>query len=358
MLWHRRNEREQDLERELQSHLELAADEQRENGLSAEEANYAARRILGNATRVKAEVREMWGWTRLGIILQDLRHAARTLRKSPGFAVTAFLTLAIGIGASTAVFTMVDSVILKPLAYRDSGDLVVLWERVRPMSPDPVGPNPRHADLWKKRATAFSGLALVQHSSSGLTLGTDHPLQLGTVTCSANLFGVLQVVPLLGRTFLPEDDMKGHDNVAILTYALWQSLFRGDPAVVGKSVRLGDTPREVIGVLPAGFRFPNRNALRAGHSKQPLSGVPEPAIYIPAALDPNRFGWNGDYGNWVALARLKPGVGIKQADTQINAIQDRIERDMPAGEKYGRPGSLQDSEQPMQEPVVGDSGTR
>ena len=358
MFWRRRNEREEDLERELLSHLELAADEQRENGLSAEEAGYAARRILGNTTRVKEDVREMWGWTRLGIILQDLRHAARTLRKSPGFAVTAFFTLAIGIGASTAIFTMVDSVILKPLAYRDSGSLVVIWEHVRPLFPNLVGPNPRHADLWKKQASAFSDMALVQHSSSGLTVGTDHPVQMGTVICSSNFFGVLQAVPLLGRTFLPEDDVKGHDNVAILTWALWQSLFHGDPAVIGKFVRLRDTPREVIGVLPADFRFPNANALRPSRSKQPLSGVPEPAIYIPAALDPNRFGWNGDYGNWVAVARLKPGVGIEQAEVQINTIQAQIERDMPAGEKFDQPSSLHASVQPMQEAVVGDSGSR
>ena len=123
MLWRGRNDREEDLERELQSHLELVSDEQEKNGLTAEEARYAARRVLGNTTLVKEEVREIWGWTRLGILAQDVLKAARTLRKSPGFAVTAFLTLAIGIGASTAVFTVVDSVILKPLAYRDSGDL-------------------------------------------------------------------------------------------------------------------------------------------------------------------------------------------------------------------------------------------
>jgi hypothetical protein len=331
MLWRRRKEREEDLERELQSHLELVADEQEQNGLRAEEARYAARRVLGNTTQVKEEVREMWGWTRLGIIVQDLRHAARALRKSPGFAVTAFLTLAIGIGASTAVFTVVDSVILKPLAYRDSGELVVVWERFQPISPDPVGPNPRHADLWRKQVTAFSDLALIQHWASGLTLGTDHPRLLGTVITSANLFDVLQVAPLLGRTFLPEDDVDGHNNVAILSYAVWQSLFQGNPNVIGRSVRLGDTRREVIGVLPPGFRFPNGNALRAGRSKQPVTGTPESAVYVPAALDPNTFGWNGDYGNWVALARLKPGAGVKQAEAQLTALEAQIERDMPAG---------------------------
>jgi predicted permease len=362
MLWRRRNERERDLERELQSHLELVADEQEKNGLTAEEARYAARRVLGNMTLVKEDVREMWGWTRLGIIAQDVRQAARTLRKSPGFAVTAFLTLAIGIGASTAVFTVVDSVILKPLAYRDSGELVILWERVGPMSPDPVGPNPRHADLWQKQVSALRGLTLVSQGAGGLTAygltaGADHPRVVGTVTSSANLFDVLQVTPLLGRGFLPEDDVKGHDNVCILSYPLWQSLFQGDPNVVGKSVRLGDTRREVVGVLPSGFRLPNANALRSGHSKQPVSGTPEPAVYIPAALDLNTFSWNGDYGNWVAVARLKPGIGIKQAEAQLAAVEVRIERDMPAGQKFDRPGMLLSSVQPMQEAVVGDSKT-
>src|SRR5580658_10342959 len=246
MLRRRRNEREEDLDRELQSHLELVAEEQEKNGLSAEEARYAARRVLGNTTLVKEEVREMWAWNRLGVIMQDVRHALRTLRRSPGFAVTAFLTLAIGIGASTAVFTVVDSVILKPLAYRDSGSLVALWEHVGSMSPDPTGPNPRHADLWRKQATAFRDMALVRQGAGGLTLGTDHPRLVGTVTSSANLFDVLQVTPLLGRTFLHEDDMKGHDKVAILSYPIWQSLFRGDPNVIGKTVRLYDTRREVI----------------------------------------------------------------------------------------------------------------
>src|SRR5712692_6054298 len=170
MFWRRRESREQDLERELRSDLELEAAEQEEKGLSAEEAPYAAQRAFGNTTFVKEEVREMWGWTRWAIIVQDVRYAVRMLRKSPGFAATAVLTLAVGIGASTAVFTVVDSVVLKPLTYRDSGSLVVAWEHVRFLGSDRVGPNPRHADLWQKRATAFSGLTLLRQGASGLTL--------------------------------------------------------------------------------------------------------------------------------------------------------------------------------------------
>src|SRR5580700_292809 len=167
----------------------------------------------------------MSGWTRWELLTQDFRYALRTLRKSPGFAATAILTLALGIGASTAVFTVVDSVVLKPLAYRDSGNLIVAWERVQRISPDPLGPNARHVDLWQKRATVFSGLSMVGQGASGLALGTDHPRLVGTVTTSPNLFDVLQVTPLLGRAFVPDDGVKGHENVAILSYPLWQTFF-------------------------------------------------------------------------------------------------------------------------------------
>src|ERR1039457_2209750 len=118
-----------DLDRELRSHLELEAEEQQDAGLNPEQARFAARRALGNITFTKEEVRYMWGWAHWDIFVQDLRYALRTLRKSPGFAATAILTLALGIGASTAVFTVVDSVVLQPLSYRDSGNLVVAWER-------------------------------------------------------------------------------------------------------------------------------------------------------------------------------------------------------------------------------------
>ena len=298
----------------------------------------------------------MPAWTRPEILVQDFRYALRTLRKSPGFAATAILTLALGIGASTAVFTVVDSVVLKPLAYRDSGNLVALWERIQALTPDPLGPNPRHVDIWQKRATVFSGLALVQQSASGLSLGTDHPRLVGVVSSSPNLFEVLQVTPQLGRSFVPQDGVKGHENVAILTYPLWQSVFHADPGVIGKTVRLTDTPREIVGVLPANFQFPNRNALRAFRSKQGSTSVPEPAIFVPAVIDPTQSSWNGDYGNWVTLARLKPGVSVKQAEAQLVSIQAQVLQEIPAGSR-SRIGSLSASVQPMQEAVVGESKT-
>jgi predicted permease len=299
----------------------------------------------------------MPSWTRGEILAQDFRYALRTLRKSPGFAATAVLTLALGIGASTAVFTVVDSVVLKPLTYRESGKLVVAWERVQRLSPDPLGPNARHVDLWKKRATVFSGLAQVSQGASGLTLGTDHPLLVGTVNASPDLFDVLQVTPLLGRAFAPEDGVKGHENVAILTYPLWQNVFHGDADVVGKTVRLADIPREVIGVLPPNFHFPNRNALRPFRSKQSSNSVPEPAIFLPEVLNVNEISWNGDYGNRIVLGRLNPGVSIAEAEAQLISIEAQVIEAMPAGQRFPNRNMLSASVQPMQEAVIGESKT-
>ncbi len=345
-MW-RRKQRESDLDRELRAHLALEAEERGDA--------YAARRALGNAGLIKEEVRQMWGWTWLECLGQDLRYALRTRRKSAGFAATAVLTLALGVGASTAVFTVVDSVVLKPLAYRDSGDLVAAWERFPVISPDPVGPNPRHADLWQKRATAFTGLTLLRQGTSGLILDSDHPRLVGTVTATPNLFEVLKVAPMLGRKFVPEDGVEGRDNVAILTYGAWQGLFQGDPNVIGKTVRLGDTSRQVVGVLPAGFHFPNANSLRASRSKQAASSVPEPAFFLPAAIDFSQYGWAGDFGNWIALARLKPGSSATQAEAQLNAIEAQIFEEMPARERYDRLRALRAYVEPMQEAVVGGS---
>src|ERR1700720_1746060 len=161
MRWWRPKSSERDLDRELRAHLELEAEDQQDSGLTPEQAGYAARRAFGNIAWTKEEVRHMWGWTNWDIFIQDIRYALRTLRKSPGFAATAILTLALGIGSSTAVFTVVDSIVLKPLGYRDSGSLVVAWERVRFLSGEPMGPNPRHVDVWQNRATAFTGLTFL-----------------------------------------------------------------------------------------------------------------------------------------------------------------------------------------------------
>ncbi len=292
------------------------------------------------------------------MLLGELRYAARNLRKATGFTAIALLTLAVGIGASTAVFTVVDSVILKPLAFADSGALVAVWERVRFLGYEPDGPNPRHAAIWRERSTAFRQLTVLQYRSLGVATDRAHPRLTAAAFVLPNFFETLGVTPLMGRGFVPDDGVKGRDNVAVLSWRLWQSEFHADPSVLGKSIRVDDVPRKIVGVLPAGFHFPDSNALRASHSRQPVSGVDEPALFIPAALDYSQMEWNGNYGNWIVLGRLEPGVSIGQAEAQLNAIQAQVSMEMPAGHGDHRPDSLRASIEPMQEAVVGDSRSR
>jgi predicted permease len=338
-----RKRAEEELDAEVRGYFDAIAD-RGERGLQWETPEH-----------VKEKVRDARAGAELESILRDARYALRGIRKAPGFALLAIVTLALGIGASTAVFTVVDSVLLEPLAYHDSGRLVAIWERVRFLSPDPTGPNLRHVDLWRKRATAFHELAVVRESADGLALGTEHPRLTGIVTSSPNLFDLLGVTPFLGRGFRSEDGVPGNDRVAILTWTLWKNMFEGDRKAVGRVVRIAGTPREIVGVLPAGFRFPNANSLRAFRSGQALNSRPEPAVFVPAAINLNELSWNGDYGNWVALGRLRPGVGIDRAEAQLASIEAQVVNEMPVQERHGPPGGLSVSLQPMREAMVGDS---
>jgi predicted permease len=293
-------------------------------------------------------------------ILQDLRYGLRQLRKSPTFSLTAILTLALGIGATTTLFSVVDAVLLKPLAYRDSGRLVVIWERVRFLEKlfPLTGPNPRHEDIWRRQSTAFSDMSLLQQGSTGVSLDiTDHPRLVGKIVAQPNLLDILGVQPSLGRNFLPEESVEGREKVAIISHRLWQTLFNGDTAVAGKSILIAGTPYQVVGVLPETFYFPKSNEL----SPVPLSRqLPDNEIITPLAIDPTKgFGWNSDYGNYIALARLKPGTSIAQATENLNAVDDFIAHQIPPDQLDGpAKGALTSYIQPMKEVLVGRTSTR
>jgi predicted permease len=354
MSWFSRRRREEDLDREINAHLELEAEEQRASGLPDEASHFAARRSFGNVAYIKEEVRLMWGWTQCEAMLQDMRFAVRALRKHPGFALSAILTLALGIGASTAVFTVVNSVLLKPLSYPESNRLVVIWEHVKSIGGGPVGPNPRHAELWARRSDALAGITAYQSGRAAVALGSEGSSMLGSVLCQPNLFRILKVSPVLGRDFLPDEGQSGGPKVTILTFAAWQSLFQGDRSVIGRVIRVNDVPTEVIGVLPEDFGFPNANAIRPFSGTQPKSGIPEPSMFFPNRINFDKFPWNGNYGNWVLLARLGPGVSITSAAAQLNSIQDQLWREMPSGSDTS-PGAFRASLQPMHEAVVSES---
>jgi predicted permease len=293
-------------------------------------------------------------------ILQDIRYGLRQLRKSPSFTLTAILTLAFGIGATTTLFSVVDGVLLKPLAYRDSGRLVVIWERVRYLEKlfPYVGANPRHEDIWLRQSTAFTDLTLLQQGSTGVRLGSsDHPRLVGKITAQPNLLDILGVQPAQGRNFLPEETVKGHEHVAIISHRLWQTLLNADPNVIGRSIQITGTPYEIVGVLPQTFYFPKANELAASPVSRQL---PDNEIITPLAIDPTRnFGWNSDYGNYVALGHLKPGISIAQATENLNVVDDDIARQIPPNQIDGPPhGAIAAYIQPMKEVIVGRTSAR
>jgi predicted permease len=293
-------------------------------------------------------------------ILQDLRYGLRQLRKSPTFTLTAILTLALGIGATTTLFSVVDAVLLKPLAYRDSGHLVVIWERVHYLEKlfPYTGANPRHEDIWRRQSTAFSDMTLLQQGSTGVSLdNNDHPRLVGRIVAQPNLLDILGTQPALGRNFLPEESVEGREKVAIISHRLWQSLFNSDSSITGKSILIAGTPYQVVGVLPQDFYFPKANELSP--SPVPIQ-FPDNEILTPLAIDPAKnFGWNSDYGNYIALGRLKPGVSIAQATENLNTVDDYIEHQAPPNE-FSAPlkGALAVYVQPMKEVLVGRTSTR
>ncbi len=286
-------------------------------------------------------------------LLQDFRYALRQMRKAPGFALTAILTLAVGIGSTTAIFSFVDGVLLQPLAYRDSGQLTVIWERVpflESMSPF-VGPNPRHVLRWRQSQTSFSGLALVNEGTTGVTLTGDHPRYVGRVLVEPSLLSLLGVQPLLGRDFLPGEGLKGHDDRVLISWTLWQQMFNGMPGVLGQPLQVGGTPMTVIGVLPNDFYFPKRNELAAfGTAGQ----SPSIDILVPRQVAAADFGWNSDYGNFAAIGRLRPGVSIVAAQAQLDAISNILVHEAPANQfAPGPKAPLSTFVQPLKQSVVG-----
>jgi predicted permease len=351
----RRDELDSELDEELRYHLERLTEIELARGLSPQEARLTARRQLGNLTSHKEQTREGWSWSVLEVVWQDLRFAARSLRQAPGFSLTAILTLTLGIGASTAIFSVVDSVLLKPLAFRESSRLVAVWEKIPFFSPDSMGPNVRHADVFARYSQSISGLARYSQGSAGLGWTAERPASVGVVAATPNIFKLLEVRPMIGAAFDPEHEVQGRDSVILLSHGIWQSLFQADPHILGKKVMLGDRPRTVIGVLPAHLRFPNRNELASYHKNQLQTTAPPPDAFVPLVNDLASKGWQGEFGNQVAIARLRPGVTVTQAQAELNSLLPIITKNMPAASELAKPGALLVHVQPMKDALVSKS---
>ncbi|MBO0800616.1 MAG: ABC transporter permease, partial [Blastocatellia bacterium] len=253
LLFYLRRERfDRELEEEMRFHLEMRAEENIAAGRSPEEARYAAQRQFGNQSLLHEESRDMWSYRILETLAQDLRYGLWLMLKSPGFTAVVVLTLALGIGANTAIFSVVNAVLLQPLPFHEPEQLVRVWRSSA--EGDRSGLSfPDFADI-RAQQTVFERMA-AWHSRDCTLSGQGDPVNLSGVFVTAELFPLLGVTPQLGRGFIPEEDQAGKRAV-ILSQSLWQNRFNSDPDVVGKSVTIDSLSYKVAGVMPAGFKFP------------------------------------------------------------------------------------------------------
>lgn len=253
-------------------------------------------------------------------IARDLRHAARALLREPAFAAISILTLAAGIGGNTAIFSIVNGVLLKPLEYRDPGRLVYTREVLMAVADQyPTLPvSARHFLEWRKRCSSFESLALFEVIEANLAAGGEAE-RIDVARVSANFFETLGVGPALGRGFIEGEDTAGRDGVAVISDALWRRRFGADPGIVGRKVTLDAMPVVVAGVLPPGFRYPSVFSAFAGQ----VSTL-QPDLYKPRVIEPHEYNETMGMFNHNVVGRLKPGVSAEQAQAELNVVAKQL----------------------------------
>jgi predicted permease len=274
---------------------------------------------------------------------QDLRYGARMLLKKPGFTIIAVITLALGIGANTAIFSVVDALLLRPLPYPNSDRLAIIWTHSPGANVAQDWPSPGQFSAMKSDDSVFEELAFAR--GDNLILTGDTPERIGVLRIRSNMFSLLSVQPAIGRAFLPEEDSPGKPLTAILSHSFWQRRFGGDPNVLSQSLTLNGTSYSVVGVMPADFSL--------GYEVMPTVGAVGQAreMLLPLPLSPERLNSQGDE-NYNVLARLKPGATIAQAQAELNVDVRHLEEQDPSDYPPGRRFSF--SIKPLLEQVVGD----
>src|SRR5260370_2078425 len=309
MLLHRRRE-VQRLDAELSFHLEQQIAENIAEGMSPDEARYAALRAFGNPTLLREEARETWSWNRVEMALQNMRIGIRTLARTPGFAFIAMLVIAIGIGANVALFTVVRSVLLKPLPFKEPERLIRLYEH----SADEKFPYNMNAGgifaEWKKQSHSFSDLAIVSYEEYNLSgAGGQLPEKVRATACSWDLFPTLGVEPALGRSFTAAEDQPSANATVILSWGLWKRRFGGDLSILNQTMRLNAKTYTVIGIMPSWFAYPEQSVQ-----------LWTPIYHEESAQDMQAL----DDHSFIAIGRLKPGISEAQARTELSLIVRRI----------------------------------
>ena len=334
-----RKNKDRELEDEIQAHLAMAAKDRMERGESPAQAAANARREFGNEVLIREVTRGMWNWNWIEKLSQDLRYILRQMRRSPGFTIVAVLTLALGLGAATAMFSIVNGVLLEPLKYREPDRLFLARTAPAPrfkMAGDfPV--NARHFYEWREKCQSCEEVSLVDFAGMTLT-GAGQPQNLPTFTVSSNFFKTLGVQPVLGRDFLREEELPGHFGEVILTDELWRTRFSSDRSVIGRTIQLNGEGYTVIGVMPADLHLPKGDEWGAffGPSDSPL-------IFRPLGIDTARESSNGNL-NYTSIIRTKPGIGGRAAAAELTALIEPFQRQNKSG--------LYISLTPMQEQVT------
>ncbi|HSY03563.1 MAG TPA: ABC transporter permease [Acidobacteriaceae bacterium] len=316
MLMHRGREAKR-LEAELQDHLEHQIAENLAAGMGAEEARQAALRSFGNPTLLREQARESWSWNWMEALVRDARIGTRTLLRTPGFALTAILVMALGIGANVALFTLVRSVLLRPLPFENQNQLVEVFEaRSDGSYQDNIVAGGSFA-RWREQSKSFSSLAIkkwIEYDLAGA--GNQLPEVVGAEMASWNMLPLLGVKPALGRFFTAAEDQPGANATVVLTWGLWKRRYGGDPGIVGRTVLIDAKAYTVVGILPAWFRWPDAKV----QLWTPLYHERSPKLM-------QMF----DAHNFDVVGRLRPGVTIAQAGGELNAVQREIRREHPNG---------------------------
>ena len=306
-----------DLSEEIRAHLEEKIEELVASGMPRKEATAAARREFGNVTLMEEDSRNVWRWPSIENFLIDVRYGLRMLRKNPGFTAVAVLTLALGIGANTAVFGVMNAVLLRPLPFKQPSRLVMLIEGIPKLGFPKMGFSAPDFAVFERAQKSFESVGAYQNKYFNIS-GEREPERLMAARISSSVFPMLGAEPMLGRTFTIGEDVPGQ-NVVILSYGLWQRRFGADPGIIGRNLQLNRQPYTVIGVMPKAFNFP----LRGPQASEPAE------LWVPMAFTATELeGWGTNYMNGV-LARLRPGLAFEQASAEAESLSRSIGSNYP-----------------------------
>ncbi|MBV9302663.1 MAG: ABC transporter permease [Acidobacteriaceae bacterium] len=323
---------DRDLDEEIRFHLAMREQKQREMGLSTEAARYATQQRFGNVTLVKERTREMHTFLTVESLWQDVRWAARGLRKSPGFLATVVLSLALGIGANSTMFSVINALMYRPLPYFDPGSLMVIWEFEQGHPESEEGPPIAELVDWNTQNHVFEDIALTSDTEGEPMAGLGEPEMIHQQFVTPNFFSVLRVKPVLGRIF-SKGEMQDRSQAVVISHSFWEERFSKDPKAIGKAFQIAGVESTVVGIMPSGFA--------------PFYGQ-KIDLWVPINPESARYSERKDRGWLMPIGRLKPGVTRGQAQVEMNLIERRLEQEYPRSNTGVRAKVL-----PLQEAVFG-----